>query len=297
MTIAEFIPIYVFITIAIFAITFAVIYSIRNRYVGLGKNQDFLEKIVEKKKRELDSNIGGMSFKMYVALMVIIPIIVTLTIWFFINRPVAAVIAGLLSVSIPELVIRFTATKQKQNFEERYARALKSLSSSLESGLSVQQAVEEIIENPFIHESIKRGFRQINSDIKIGLTVPQAFKRFAEDNKSEDAMDVAAAIAMQSEVGGSESTVIETIANNIKDRIMLRKEIKTLFADTTMMVRAMDILPYLVVLVMYFFTPTLIEPFFETVPRTVIFFGLIGIMILGSFYIHARLNAAKGGKL
>ena len=296
MSIAEFLPIYVGITLAIFAIAYLVIINIRTKYT-YNKEPDLLEKIIDKKKRELNSNIGGMSFNLYVALMILIPIIVTTAVWIFIKRPTTALILGLISAGTPEVIIRLSKTRQKQNFEERYARALKALSSSLESGLSIQQAVEELINNAFIHDSIRRGFSQIDADIKIGLSVPQAFKKFAEETKSEDAEDVASAIAMQSKVGGSEAKVIANIANNINDRIMMRKEIKTLFTDVTLLVKAMDILPYLVIGGLYLFAPSLITPFFESPTRILLFIGIILWMVVGSFFIHTKLNAAKGGKL
>lgn len=297
MTVAEFIPIYVFLAISIFALDIAVIYHIRDRYVGISKEKDFLEKFIETKKRSMDSNLGGMSFKMYTVLVILCPVAVTLLIWFILKRPILAVVAGLFSVFLPELVLRFTVTKQKENFEERYAVALKTLAAGLESGLSVQQAVNEIANNPFIHDSIKRGFNQISSDIKVGISVPNAFRRFANDNRSEDAQDVASAIAMQSEVGGSEARVIEAIAGNIKDRIMMRREIKTLFTDTTVMVRVMDVLPFIMLGGFYFFAPQFIMPFFESVPRIIGFILLIGYMIGGSLCLHYKINTAKGGKL
>ena len=81
MTIAEFIPVYVFLTITIFALTYIVIHKIREKYIGLSKEPDFIELFIDNKRRELDSNIGGMSFRVYAGLVIIIPIIVTLLIW------------------------------------------------------------------------------------------------------------------------------------------------------------------------------------------------------------------------
>ena len=71
----------------------------------------------------------------------------------------------------------------------------------------------------------------------MGISTEEAFQRFADRTGSPDAQDVAAAISMQMRVGGSEAKIMESIATNIQDRIMLRKEIQSVFAEMDVVIR------------------------------------------------------------
>lgn len=161
--------------------------------------------------------------------------------------------------------------------------------------MSIQQAVNDVSDNIFVHESIRDGFKQIKADLQVGMTVQQAFQRFADDTKSVDAQDVASAIAMQSDVGGSEAKVIENISNNIQNRILMRREIKSLFAETNIMITFMDFAPFLAFLILYFGAPQLVAPYFESPTMTMILVGILLFTLLGTYIIRKQLSEAKQG--
>ena len=114
----------------------------------------------------------------------------------------------------------------------------------------------------FIHDSIRASFRQIDTDLKVGLSVKESFLRAAHKLNSEDALDVALAISLQNELGGNEARVVETIARNISGRILLRREIKSLFADTNITILMMDFVPMFIIIGLIFGSPQYIAPFF-----------------------------------
>lgn len=238
---------------------------------------------------------GGFSFKNYVLLMIGIPLLIGVVFWLFTANLTMSVILALFGLAAPEVYIRVTAKKQQRLFDERYARALRAMASALRSNQTIQQAVDEVGQNVFIHESIREGFRQISSDLRVGLPVKEAFERFAEQSGSKDAKDVASAIAMQNEVGGNEAQIISSVSQNISERIMVRKEIKSLFADTSVMILVMDIMPVIVLIGLYFGAPQYITPYFESPLMTMLFVGLIAVTMVGSVIIRRMARSAKEG--
>ena len=110
-----------------------------------------------------------------------------------------------------------------------------------------------------------------------------------------DAQDVASAIAMQDEIGGGEAQIIETLANSIQQRITMRREIKTMFSETSVMVTFMDFAPFVVLLIMYFGTPQFIAPYFESTGMTLVLIGMLAFTIVGSFVIRMVISSAKKG--
>lgn len=291
----EYIPIITLITLSFLCIAVAVIVAIRSKKNLLVKEKDMIDDFTEKKKRKLGDAVGGMSFKLYMILLVGLPILVGGVAFIFMENKAIALLLGLTMIFVPEAISKFMSAGQKVKYEERYARALRVLSSCMRSQMTIQQAVDDVCQNPFVHDTVKDGFKQISADLQIGIKVDEAFKRMADDSGSIDAKDVASAIAMQSMVGGTDGQVIETLADNIAQRISLRKEIKSIFAQTEVMVTFMDFAPFIVILLMYFGAPQFMAPYFESWWMTLIFFGLIAFTVLGSFIIRLSLKNAKRG--
>lgn len=291
----QLLPVYFFITAVCFCIAVCVIIRLRDSKTVLGTpEQDFIDVAIRKKKRKLALQ-GGFSFRNYVLLLIFCPLVLGLLGYVLTGNTVISLILALLSLIIPDILVRALAERQRSLFESRYARALRSMASALRSNMTIQQAVEDTCNNIFVHGSIRAGFRQIASDLKVGIPVKDAFERFAKTTESKDAWDVAAAISMQSEVGGNEAFIVSSISQNINDRIMLRKEIKSLFADTSVMIFVMDIIPIAIVIGLYFYAPQYIMPYFENTLMTFLFVGLLAAMALGTIVIRRMAKSAKEG--
>ena len=155
-----------------------------------------------------------------------------LALYLFVKSAGIAFGLGVIGLVLPELALRLQSERKRKQFENRYAQALQQMAASLRSGLTIQQSVSDICKSPFIHNTIKESFRQIDADLTVGLGVKEAFMRAADTLQSEDAMDVALSLTLQNTLGGSEAKVVETVARNISSRILLRREIKSLFADS-----------------------------------------------------------------
>lgn len=292
----ELIPVYFLSFAVIFCIAAAVIIRLRDvrSVVGMPE-QDFIDRFISLKKEKLKSAGGGFPFRYYAALLVFCPVMGGLLAYLLCKDFLIALLIAAVCLMLPDIIVKVLANRQKVLFEQRYARALRSLASSLRSNMTIQQAVEDTCSNVFVHESVREGFRQIASDLKVGIPVKDAFERFAKNSGSPDAWDVAAAIAMQNEVGGNEAYVVSNISQNINDRIMLRKEIKSLFADTDVMIFVMDIIPIAIIIGLYFYAPQYIVPYFENSLMTLLFFGLLTVMAVGTFVIRRMARSAKEG--
>lgn len=292
---SELIPVYFFAAAVIFCIAAVVITCIRDAKSMVGRTeQDFFDAAVSRKKEKL-KNAGGFSFRSYSLLLTICPVLGGLLAAVLSRNMLVTIAVVMVCLLVPDLLVKLFARRQKALFEARYARALRSLASSLRSGMTIQQAVEDTCGNIFIHESVRAGFRQIASDLKVGIPVKDAFERFAKTSGNRDAWDVAAAISMQNEVGGNEAYVVSSIAQNINDRIMMRKEVKALFTDTDVMIFVMDIIPVAIIIGLYFYAPQYITPYFESPLMTILFFSLLASMLAGTFIIRRMARSAKEG--
>lgn len=293
----ELIPIFALIAISAACIAVAVVLAIRSKKSRIRvEEKDFIDVAIERKKGKLKAIPNGLTWKTYTGLMLIFSLGAAVISFIFLRTKVFCVLFAFLGLFIPEVISQIQARSKDQKFEEKYAQALRALSSSLRSGLTLEQSLEELCRNPFIDENVRSGFRDIYSDVKVGIRLDAAFKRFAVAYDSDDAWDVASAISMQLEVGGSEAMVVNTIAQNIGDRIMARKEIKTLFSETNVMITTMDFIPFILFLIFYFGAPQMITPFFESLGMMLILVGVLAFTTIGSILIHKMAKNAKEGK-
>ena len=287
-----------FVVLCIIFTFLSIIITVRSKESIIAKTEekDFIDAFFDKKRASLKKIPGAISIKTYTILMMFCPLILGFGSWFILKMLWISVLLAFIGVFIPELLVKLSENKQKKDFEERYARALRQLSSSLRAGMTLQQAVEDLCACPFIHYEIKREFRRVDSDIKIGISVPEAFENMAERMPTDDVKDVASAIKMQSLVGGSEAESIEMISTNISSRLMLRKEIKTLFANVRMTIWGMDLLPIGILLFIYISSPTYFEPLFKSSLGKMVFVLCIILMLIGSFVNRKFVNSVKGVK-
>lgn len=292
---SEFAFIYVFFVSFALCIAALLILRLREKKSVLTEeDDDFFSRFYARKKHMLETNLPTVSIRMYLAASAACPVFFGIVFWLlFPNKSFAAVMAAFTAL-LPDFIIRIFTDLRKKRYEERYVRALKALASSLRSGMSIQQTVQDLIANPFISEDIKIGFRQIDSDIRVGISIEDAFGAFAERADNDDARDVAAAISMQAQVGGSEARIVDTIAVNIEDRLLTRKRIRSIFSATDFMVNAFDVLPFIALLIMYIGMPDYISPILDDPLAFVCCIAVLVFSLYGSLSIRKKLRRAKG---
>lgn len=273
----------------------AVIISVCKKQTILSDDIDFFTLLIMKKKKKIENSNVDMTINTYLVIMTVTPLILCVITYICSKNATFSVMVAVASFFVPEGIIKIMQNKANREFEERYARSLDQLASSLKSGMSIMQAVQDVANNKFIHENIRRRYQNINSDLQMGVPVADAFRHFAESTNSRDARDVAVAIDVQNEIGGHEADVIMSIAQEIHNRIILRKEIKSIFSGTSSMVLMMDFIPAGIILFLCLTDASYLRFYFSSPIYIVVFFGLIGCCVLGSFLNHYKLNKITKG--
>ena len=281
------------ITGAFLALAVLCILKIREKKTSISNTKDIFDLYTVYVKDKLAKSKTDVTYKEYVGINILGPIISFISVYLISNNLLLAIIFSILSFFIPDVYIRIMKEKNEKKFEQKYLRCLSQLSSSLRSGLSIEQAVEDVCNCSFVSESLREEFLKLNADLKFKVPTEEAFLRFAQRTNSQDAMDVAAALSMQAEVGGNESKVVSDIANNISQRNMLRKEVNALFMDTSITVLVMEIMPIAIVIGINLYSPKYFQPFFENWTMRLVFFGLWIFMLVGSFVTRKIIKRVK----
>ena len=280
------------LTILMIGISVAIAIREKKSTITGEREKDLIDKFADSKKKQLYAIPGAISFKVYTVIMVAAPIILGGAAFLLTQSIVSAVIGLAAGVIAPELIVRLQKSKSDKDFDEKYGRALKQMASTLRAGMTIQQAVDDICANPFLDEQIKDMFRQISANVKIGIPIAEAFKKVSDMRSTIDTRDVTAAVAMQSEVGGSEAEVIELVATNINERIMVRKEIRTLFTTAKITVYAMDFVPPILLIGLIFTGGDLMNFYKEGFTGLLVMGAIMLLFFIGSLVSHKMMKSA-----
>lgn len=279
------------------AVALAAVYLIakvvttRNR---LDTRSDFFTAKMDDLDLYLKRKNAPIHAKEYVAIMAVSSIGFSAFCFYATKSAFVSLCAGLAGLMTPQLVLAISAKKQKQKFEEEFMQALEQMSTSLRAGMSIAQAVDDVVHCPFVGISMRKRFQSISSDLKVGVSVSEAFTRFARETDSVDANDVAIALTVQNEIGGHEADVVRQIADNIHTRINIRKEIKSSASGTSTMVTMLDIMPFAVLIFLFGTNSSYIQVYFSSPVGLIILTAIIGLFIMGIIVNHRMLDKMKG---
>lgn len=292
---SEFAFIYIFFIIIALCIASIFCVNIYNKRSVLEEEEDdIFTKFIKNREHLLSVNMPKITIKTYIIISLLSPLVFGILFWIMFTNKIFALVMAAFTILLPDFTIRLIIDLKKKKYEEKYVRALKSFSAGMKAGLSIQQAIKEVMNNQFVAPEIREGFRQIDADIRVGISIEDAFDAFAEKADNDDARDVASAIALQSAVGGSEAKVIESIAQNIEDRMVTKKKIRSIFSSTDFMVNAFDVMPFIAIAFMYIALPNLIEPVLNNPVSFIIMVGCLLLSLVGSVVIRKKIKNAKG---
>lgn len=289
----ELLHLYVLVGILVFLWAGMRIGKIHKEEHQLLDEKDFLTKFIEFLERELNKRQSKFDAKTYIQLILGLCLCLGTISYLLTANAIMSVVLGLFGVCLPEVYHNVQNTKKQEAFEKEYVQALAQLSSALKAGMTIEQAVDSLCTNYFLPQTIRERFMQISADLKIGISMEEAFLRFAKNCGSQDAWDVAAAVSMQSKVGGQESILLDSIIRNVNNRIAVRKEVKTELSETETMVNFFDVMPIVFLIILCIGMQNFILQFFASAITIFIFIFLLCMIAVGTLINRKMLNRAK----
>jgi tight adherence protein B len=158
------------------------------------------------------------------------------------------------------LFLRRRVSKRKRRFEEQFPDALTIIASSLSAGHTFLRAIQMLCEEgePPISEELTR----VVSETQLGDPLVDALGRMAERLDIRDVDWVVQAIRIQQDVGGKLADLLHTLADFIRAREEIRREIDVLTAEGKLSAYVLGALPVFLALFMQATNPDYLEPMF-----------------------------------
>lgn len=151
--------------------------------------------------------------------------------------------------------------RRNRQFEEQFPDALSIIASSLTAGHTFLRAIQMLCEEG--EGPIAEEFSRVVSETQLGDPLVDALDRMAQRLQIRDVDWVVQAIRIQQTVGGRLAELLHTLADFIRAREEIRREIDVLTAEGRVSAYILGALPVFLALFMQTTNPGYLAPMFE----------------------------------
>ncbi len=196
---------------------------------------------------------------------------------------VAMLIGLVLGLSLPWLFLSFSQSRRENRFLSQLPDTLQLLAGSLAAGYSLPQAMDSVVRES--QPPISTEFNRALIEARLGLLPEDALEGIANRTASRDFSWIVMAIRIQREVGGNLAELLSTVADTLRERERLRRQVQALSAEGRLSGLILGALPLVFTLYLVLARPDYIAPLFNT-PMGLLLLGVgTVVLIIGGFWM------------
>jgi tight adherence protein B len=185
-------------------------------------------------------------------------------------------------------VVALRLRKQRELFADQMPSHLQELASAMRAGHSLVSGITSMArEAP---EPSHSEWGRVVADEQLGVPLDEAMRPMAERMDSDDVGQVALVAALHQRTGGNMAEVLELVADSVRERGELRRELHALTAQARLSRYVVTALPPVVLAAVALLNPGYIEPLFHTTTGIVLIFIASGLLIGASLVMRAITN-------
>jgi len=171
----------------------------------------------------------------------------------------------------PLAYLRVRHARRLAAFGEQLPDTLTMIANSLAAGLSVPQAIDTVVREG--QAPIAGELRRALVEQRLGVDIGDALDGIATRMGSVDFAWVVMAVRIQREVGGNLAEVLETVAETLREREYLRRQVRTLSAEGRLSAYILGGLPVAMFCYLLIANREFAQPLYTT---------LLGLLLLGA---------------
>jgi tight adherence protein B len=196
---------------------------------------------------------------------------------------VVGVIFMVLGAVLPWMYLGHRKKKRKKAFERSLPDTLQLMSGSLAAGLSLAQSVDTICREA--SEPVASEFKRVLVETRLGLSLETALQGVADRFQSDDFDWVVMAINIQRQVGGNLAELLNTVAETMREREYIRRQVAALAAEGKLSAYVLGGLPPAFLLYLVVANRTYVSVLFTTPLGILMLIGGATILSVGVFWM------------
>jgi tight adherence protein B len=203
-------------------------------------------------------------------------------------NPVWMLVGVALGVLIPLVVLRVRKRQRLTMFNDQLPDTLTLMAGSLSAGYSLPQAVDTVVREG--QEPVAGEFNKALVEARLGVPIEETLENIAIRTDSKDFAWVVMAISIQRQVGGNLSEILRIVADTLRERAYIRRQIKTLSAEGRLSAVIIAALPPLFLLYLLFARPEYVTLLFSTTLGIAMLIVAVILQVLGVLWMRAIVN-------
>ena len=195
-------------------------------------------------------------------------------------------VALAMGLFLPWVFLSFKHSRRVKAFKGQLADTLQLMSGSLSAGLSLAQSVDTVVRegtDPMASE-----FRRALVEARLGVEIEDALESIAERMGSVDFEWIVMAIRIQREVGGNLAELLNSVAETIREREYLERQVLALSAEGRLSVWILGGLPPGFMLYLLVANPEYLQPLISTMIGYVLL-GTMGVLLVAGILWMKKL--------
>ena len=169
---------------------------------------------------------------------------------------------GILTGGVPYVMLRLALRRREAKLRGQLPDVLTVMASSLRAGHSFLQALDTVAKE--IDEPAATEFNRVVAEIRLGRPAEDSLNSMGDRIGSEDFKWAVLAINIQREVGGNLAEILDTVADTIRERDKIRRDVDTLTTEGRLSAYVLIAMPFLIALYMTLVNPEYIALLFTT---------------------------------
>jgi len=198
-------------------------------------------------------------------------------------RGVGLIIFLALGVVLPWVWLGFKRSRRLKAFGSGLADTLQLMAGSLSAGLSLAQSVDTIVREG--NEPITSEFKRVLVEARLGVNIEDALDGVSKRMESKDFSWVVMAIRIQREVGGNLAELLNTVADTLREREYLRRQVATLSAEGRLSAWILGLLPLLFMAYLTLTKWDYVKPMYTTPIGWVMLIGAGVLLSVGAIWM------------
>jgi tight adherence protein B len=179
------------------------------------------------------------------------------------------------------------ANKRMKQMQEQLPDALSLMAASVEGGQTFQRAIDMYRRDA--RPPLSAELDRVMAEVAVGNDLVQALENMAERSGVEDLKWAVEAVRIQQSTGGRLAQILHTLAEFMRTRQEVRREVQTLSAEGRMSGYVLFAIPIFLVCALEMQDPGYLQPMLHGA-GLVVLIGTAGLMALGFVIIRKMVN-------
>ena len=201
---------------------------------------------------------------------------------------VGVLVGGALGFLLPHALIRYLRRRRLNRLENQLVGGIQTLASGVRAGLNLVQSIALVARDG--PAPLREEFTHLLREYEYGLSLDEAMGNAADRIGSSDFRLLFAALHTHRERGGDLGQTLDRIADSIREIQRLENRVKTLTAQGRATARWLGVMPFVIMIILYFIDPDGVRRLFVQNFGKLILLAILLLTALGFLWIKKTVS-------